>query len=139
MTAEILLQRLEKVKKTGLDKWSACCPAHDDKGPSLAVREVDRGRILIHCFAGCSFGEILDSLGMTPNDLYPDKVLNAHSIKPVHRPWSAHDALFGTAYESVVLLQIANLLATGVPLTDADHIRLRLATTRIQRAYEVTQ
>jgi hypothetical protein len=32
----------------------ACCPAHDDRNPSLSVRRAPDGRVLVHCFAGCS-------------------------------------------------------------------------------------
>ena len=28
---------LVKIKKTGSDKWQACCPAHDDSHPSLSI------------------------------------------------------------------------------------------------------
>ena len=37
------------------------CPAHDDTNPSLSVKEVD-GKILLKCFAGCSFEEITNAL-----------------------------------------------------------------------------
>ncbi len=32
----------------------AQCPAHDDREPSLSVRDGDDGRLLTHCFSGCS-------------------------------------------------------------------------------------
>ena len=31
--------------------WMARCPAHDDRDPSLSIREVD-GKVLLHCHAG---------------------------------------------------------------------------------------
>lgn len=31
---------------------TACCPAHDDRQPSLSITERD-GKLLVHCFAGC--------------------------------------------------------------------------------------
>jgi hypothetical protein len=34
------------------------CPAHEDRGPSLSWRLTSTGRLLVHCFAGCSFDEI---------------------------------------------------------------------------------
>lgn len=46
-----LLDPLEKVKKTGTDRWIARCPAHADKSPSLSIRYAD-DRILLHCFGG---------------------------------------------------------------------------------------
>jgi DNA primase len=38
-----------------------CCPAHDDRNPSLAIREVD-GKLLFHCHAGCSQREVIEAL-----------------------------------------------------------------------------
>lgn len=47
-------------------KWSgtkgmACCPAHDDRTPSLGV-SLGRQAILFHCFAGCDQQSILAAL-----------------------------------------------------------------------------
>ena len=38
---------------TGEDGWIGTCPCHDDKSPSLSVKNAD-GKILVHCHAGCS-------------------------------------------------------------------------------------
>src|SRR5574337_497427 len=37
------------------------CPAHDDEHPSLSVDERE-GRILVHCFAGCSQDAVIEGL-----------------------------------------------------------------------------
>ncbi len=47
-------------------KWSgtkgmACCPAHDDRTPSLGV-SLGRQAILFHCFAGCDQQNVLAAL-----------------------------------------------------------------------------
>lgn len=47
-------------------KWSgtkgmACCPAHDDRTPSLGV-SLGRQAILFHCFAGCNQQSVLAAL-----------------------------------------------------------------------------
>lgn len=42
--------------------WLACCPAHDDREPSLAVRDGDDGRVLVHCHAGCEQKYVIDVL-----------------------------------------------------------------------------
>ncbi|MCT2560048.1 toprim domain-containing protein [Tsuneonella sp. YG55] len=47
-------------------KWSgtkgmACCPAHDDRTPSLGV-SLGRHAILFHCFAGCDQQRVLAAL-----------------------------------------------------------------------------
>ena len=38
---------------TGRGRWLAKCPAHDNRKASLAIRQLDDGRILLHDFAGC--------------------------------------------------------------------------------------
>lgn len=61
VTIDDLLDRLEKVKKTR-NGWMARCPAHIDKTPSLAISEDEDGKILLYCFAGCSFIQIYQAL-----------------------------------------------------------------------------
>jgi putative DNA primase/helicase len=38
------------------------CPAHDDNSPSFSVSETRDGRPLVHCFAGCSQGDVIAAL-----------------------------------------------------------------------------
>ncbi len=44
------------------NRWMAKCPAHDDKNPSLSIRDGDNGIVLVHCFAGCEQNKVLDAL-----------------------------------------------------------------------------
>ncbi len=55
------LDVLEGVKKSG-GGYSALCPAHDDTRPSLSISLGDGGRLLAHCFADCSFEEIMTAI-----------------------------------------------------------------------------
>lgn len=48
----------------------ARCPSHDDKRPSLSVAEGDDGRALVYCFAGCSYADVIDRLGLTVADIF---------------------------------------------------------------------
>ncbi|BBB11459.1 DUF7146 domain-containing protein [Sphingopyxis sp. FD7] len=53
-------------------KGMCCCPAHDDRTPSLSVT-LGRKAILFHCFAGCSNDEViaaLDRQGVRSRDLF---------------------------------------------------------------------
>ena len=38
------------------------CPAHDDRSPSLSVTEGHEGRLLLRCFTGCSFEDVVAAL-----------------------------------------------------------------------------
>ena len=68
--ANEILSRLRKVRRTGRG-WTAICPAHDDREPSLSINEGDDGRILLYCHAGCQTESVLRTLGMTFSDLFP--------------------------------------------------------------------
>lgn len=81
--AEVLLSRLEGVRGKS-PKWMARCPAHSDNGPSLSIRQLDDGRVLVHCFAGCGATDVMAAVGMTLADLYPDAPYGELTPKP-HR------------------------------------------------------
>jgi hypothetical protein len=66
-----VLARLEKVRRAG-QGWSASCPAHPDRHPSLSVRVGDDGRVLLKCFAGCRIEAIVVALGLELQDLFAD-------------------------------------------------------------------
>lgn len=70
---DLLLPRFEKVKPAGPGKWNACCPvaSHNDKNPSLSIREAEGGTVLLHCWAGCTADEITAAVGLTLRDLFP--------------------------------------------------------------------
>ena len=72
--AVTLLERLDGVKQLAPSRWMARCPSHQDRSPSLSVREMEDGRVLLHCFAGCEVGDVLGSLGLSFRDLYPERL-----------------------------------------------------------------
>ncbi len=47
------------------DEYRAKCPAHQgESDDSLAIRENGKGKVLLHCHAGCGFEEIMEALGL---------------------------------------------------------------------------
>lgn len=134
MSADNLLRHLHKVKRTKPGNWLACCPAHDDKSPSLSIRELDDGRVLVHCFAGCSVHEIVAAVGLELTDLFPPRDDGKHFSKGESRPFSAVDILRAIAFESTLVLIAAADLLAGNPFNGTDRARLALACSRIQAA-----
>ena len=128
MTVDTLISRLDKVRRTGRGTWIACCPAHADKTPSLTIRETDDGKVLLHCFTGCSALEIIDAVGLEMSDLFPPR---QHHGKPERRPFPAADVLRALAAEALVVASCGVSMLAG-RFTDADRERLILAVQRIQ-------
>ena len=132
MIADKLISRLEGVRNTGQDRWLAKCPAHEDRSPSLAIREVD-DRLLIHCFAGCSVFEICNAVGLEVSDLF-EKRDTHEPAKKLSKPFPASDILKCISFESLFLKMCALHLRDGKSLTENDYQRLDLADKRISLA-----
>jgi hypothetical protein len=133
MSIENLLSKLDKVKRTGSGRYNALCPAHADKSPSLSVRELDDGRVLIHCFGGCDVHSVLAAAGASLGDLFPERE-QTYQVKGERRPFPAIDVLRCIAFEAMLVAVAAANLMSGMPFTQADRDRVFLAAGRIQSA-----
>lgn len=99
------------------------------------MRELDDGRILVHCFAGCSVPAILEAVGLDFDALFPGHSIEYGRREP--RPFSAADALRCIAFEATLSAVAASSLAQGIPLSRADRLRLVRAAARINHALDV--
>ena len=133
MTTTTLLDQLDGVKQTGVNRWLARCPAHNDKHASLAVRELEDGRVLVHDFAGCATADVLAAVGLDFNALYPSRPVD-HRARPERRPFPATDVLRAVEHEALIVATAASFLGNGGMLTDDDRARLLLAAERISQA-----
>lgn len=123
-----LLPLLDRVKQTAPDRWIACCPAHEDKSPSLSIREIDDGRILLHDFAGCDAEAILTTVGLTFSDLFPQPL---GQFKPVHSRIPARDLLALLDHEALTVGMIAADMLEKKTIDQEDWDRLATAVRRI--------
>lgn len=125
MTApiDLVLSRLDKVKAAGAGKWKACCPAHDDRDPSLSIREADDGKVLLHCWAGCFTNDVLAAIGLTVRDLFP-----VESTGQVRRSGPSKAA---QQLEATVISLAVEQMRQGKPLSDEDRERFELAKRRL--------
>ena len=79
MNLERVLARLQGVRRNG-EQWVARCPAHADKSPSLSLRD-ENGKVLFHCFAGCTVEDICAALEIKVSELF-SKPRELHKSEP---------------------------------------------------------
>ncbi len=135
MSIDTLISRLDGVKETGHGKYVARCPAHEDRSPSLAIKDCGDGRILLHDFAGCETEDVLAALGLTFADVMPERIGTEHSYKPLK--FDVRQVLAGISHEIMVVCLIADRLATEA--NEQDQARLILAAGRLNNALEMSQ
>jgi len=133
MTAPIenILQRLTKVSSGAEGQWMACCPAHEDKTPSLAVREAPDGAVLLRCFGGCTVHAVVAALGLNMAELFPPREPRHGAPKRLARTLTAYQALELLDNEAVFVAVAAGNLRRGLKLNDADYARLLKSVGRI--------
>jgi hypothetical protein len=124
-----LLEKLQKVKSTNTGKWLACCPAHNDKSPSLAIKQTDNGKILIYCFAGCQVTDIVAAVGLELSDLMPnDPTYKKGSKPPVFNKYELFDRV---VFEAIILSLAIRQLLNGETLEQSDLSRVAQAENAI--------
>ena len=141
MNAEILLARLNGVIRTGDWRWSARCPAHADRAPSLSVH-VDEERLLFHCHAGCAPEAVLAAVGLSWSDLYADpwtasfRVACAEGAHRARRERLQRELIDGIdiEVERLILRIAAADLRAGRILSIEDRGRVAVARLRVEAA-----
>ncbi|MNF83254.1 hypothetical protein D3C84_655740 [compost metagenome] len=118
---DLLLPLLDSPKPAGPGKWTAFCPSHPDKkNPSLSIREADDGKVLLHCWTGCTARDIAAAVGLELRDLFPgDK-------QPRRGPSKA-----AQQFEAYVLSVGLALIREGTPMSAADLERFETAKRRL--------
>ena len=77
-TAEDVARALGGAKKSG-DRWMCQCPCHEDKNPSLALKDSKEGHLIPYCHAGCM-----------AKDIY--RAISARGVSYSERPFSQRQA-----------------------------------------------
>lgn len=126
---DALLSRLDRVRQTGPGRWIASCPTREDKRPSMTIRQLDDGRILMHDFGGETTEAILDAIDMKMTDLFPERI--GDHLPRDRRPFPAADVLRAIGFEGLVVASSGVSMLSG-KFTEGDRERLVLAVSRIQ-------
>jgi hypothetical protein len=75
------LASLLGARKCGRNRWTARCPAHADRNPSLSIG-VGRKAVVLRCQSqGCSLKDICGALGITVESLFYDSGKAAPELK----------------------------------------------------------
>jgi hypothetical protein len=111
-----ILDRLDKVRKTSKG-YSACCPVHEDKSPSLSITEKD-GVILAHCF-GCGANglAVVEALNLPSSVLFEKKlerIEDKHWLLNKHADYD--ETVLAMASESVENLSYADYKQVKISL-----------------------
>jgi hypothetical protein len=139
MTGEELVTRFAKARQNGRGKWMACCPAHNDKSPSLSIAEAPDGRILIHCFAGCAANEVLEAVGLEMTDLFPDSLGTFPPVNESMRPkMSPGDAMRALIKEALCVGIIAANMNDFGEISDEDRALLVRCIARMDMIFTTT-
>lgn len=122
MTAETILNRFNKVRNAGQDKWRVPCPVHNGKGFNMSIKKCSDGTVLAHCFVcGADGPQLVESLGLPLSEIFPP---DQEYIRPVFTKKMQQEAL-----EDEIVLSIASETRT---LSLADKRRIRLAKARLE-------
>jgi hypothetical protein len=134
MTIDDVLARLVRCRKTGANRWIACCPSHDDKRPSLSISQTDDGRILLHDFGGCEPGDVVAALGLTFGDRFPRPL---GEFRPCKSSIPASDLLVVFDHELLVVILILNDVVDRGAVNESQLQRLIKASSRIGHARDM--
>ena len=106
---DLLLSRFEGVRKSG-KQYQCKCPAHEDRTASLTITEKEPDHIYLNCFAGCETIDVLMSVGLGWDALFPDANRKKYNGKPSISPREAAAVL---ELEGWIVWQYANAFAMG--------------------------
>lgn len=125
MNLETILSRLQKVRKSGAG-FMACCPAHEDKSPSLRV--ADGGdKALLCCYAGCSPIDVLTAIGLDWADAFECMV--PPKLEYVERLTDRDIKAFAHTYST----DLGNLRSEGMACTDEQKKKVERSRVRLVR------
>lgn len=140
---DALLHRLERVQRSG-QRWRADCPNGHKTHGTLSLAQGDDGRLLLHCFAGCSTADVLGALGLTLGDVMPERLRDEspegrRAARERFRLASVTAAAGVIEREGRVVLIAGCDLLQGKVLAADDVQRLGAAVERIGAAREALQ
>jgi len=143
MTPDAVLARFNHLRESGIGRYVAPCPAHEDRSPSLSIRVLDDGRTLLHCFAGCDVEDVVGAVGLTVGDLFSERQLSQTAIKPSPLKLRPAEALLLRGHEilaaNLIVADLVTILRRGEMPSELALSRLAQCSGRIQTVRAFTE
>jgi hypothetical protein len=139
---DTVLSRLDGIIRTGDGRWSARCPAHDDRSPSLSLRDAG-DRLLVHCHAGCHPEDVLRALGLGWGDLHTGDrwaaadhagVTTASHLAARERARRAARLGYDPEHERLIVQYARDDMRAGRELSAESRARVQIAVQRLRAA-----
>lgn len=117
MTIEAILNRLDKHRRVGENKYRAPCPVHQGKDLNMMLSERSDGSVGVHCFVcGATGMEVVEALGLPVKELFAE---NTEYVPPkITSKMRQQEA------EDEIVLLIAKNADQKLSLDDKRRIRL---------------
>ena len=115
--------------------WMCRCPAHDDRSPSLSIRELSDGCVLIKCWAGCGAQSIVEAVGLVLADLFPAKIDPSYRASAPPR-FNPREVMKTALTEATILALGYRALQRGdtLPVKDQGRVEVAIQTLGNLRA-----
>lgn len=141
---DTLLAQLDKVRETSRNQWIACCPAHDDKNPSMGIKIRDDGSILLTCFSGCDRKDVLQSLGLKFKDVMPgSKLPNGEYARSGYyeraAEWDYKTGMCILFLSVAILEKSLDKVGLGIKLSESEKIDLFKSAKLVKNLYGRTR
>jgi putative DNA primase/helicase len=92
-----VLDRLKNVSQSG-SGYTAECPAHEDRSPSLSVAEGDTQPVVFNCHAGCESEDIVGALGLEWEDICEGGDYTEQKRRFEKAPWKHGEEVAAYSY-----------------------------------------
>jgi hypothetical protein len=143
MSADVLLSRLDRVRRVGHGRWVACCPCHESRSKSsLSVSETADGRVLVKDHGGCGTADVLTAVGLDFDALFPARIDASREARggsayrsAAARPLHAMQVLLGLHDDLVVAATVIGRALEG-NATDDDAAALYAVAGRVADSLE---
>ena len=134
MSVNRLLSALLRVRPRGDSSWTALCPVHQEKTPSLSINLLPDGTVLMFCH-GCGGNgqQVAEALGIPVSELFPPRPHDTPDGPGGRGPYTRNtrDLLAAARREALIVVLAMEDQRQGRELSLEDEHRVLEAARRL--------